>query len=91
MTSNSVRKRPKQPWQHVRGGLSEFPHVSGTLIGFLAFLCMLWSISPGLRYLSRGLRNYFDAYYFDAPDTSLVWAVVLGLVAAAVALSLIHI
>ncbi|NKZ74494.1 hypothetical protein GS934_08605 [Rhodococcus hoagii] len=30
-------------------------------------------------------RLYIDDYYFDAPDTSLSWAVVVGLVAAALA------
>ncbi len=38
-----------------------------------------------LRYLVHTPRLYIDDYYFDAPDTSLSWAVVVGLVAAALA------
>ncbi|MCE5291752.1 MAG: bifunctional lysylphosphatidylglycerol synthetase/lysine--tRNA ligase LysX [Nocardiaceae bacterium] len=74
-----------RPWQHVRGGLSEFPHIAGSFIGVLAILCGFWSISPTLRHVTRGIRAYVDTYYFDAPDTSLAWAVVLALVAGAVA------
>lgn len=47
--------------------------------------CALWSISPGLRFLTSGLRHYVDAYYFDAPDTSFMWAVMVGLLAGATA------
>ena len=72
-------------WRHTRGRLSEFPHIAGSGIGILAILCLLWSISPSLRHATSGVRRYLDTYYFDAPDTSVVWALVLVLVAAAVA------
>ncbi len=43
------------------------------------------SISPTLRYWIHAPREYLDEYYFDAPDTSLSFALVLGLLAGAVA------
>ncbi|GAA5046879.1 bifunctional lysylphosphatidylglycerol synthetase/lysine--tRNA ligase LysX [Nocardia callitridis] len=46
---------------------------------------MLWSLSPGLRYLTQVPRRYIDLYYFDAPDTNLMWALVVGLLAGAIA------
>ncbi|MCU1640973.1 MAG: Lysine--tRNA ligase [Nocardia sp.] len=67
------------------GRLREVPHVAGTILGVYALLCALWSISPGLRFLTSSLRHYLDTYYFDSPDTSLVWALVVGLLAGATA------
>lgn len=67
------------------GRFSEVPHIAGLVLGVFATFCALWSISPGLRYLTAGLRHYVDTYYFDAPDTSLVWALVVGLLAGATA------
>ena len=48
-------------------------------------LVALWSVSPTLRYWIHVPREYIDTYYFDAPDTSLSYALVLGLLAAALA------
>ncbi|MFB7877183.1 bifunctional lysylphosphatidylglycerol synthetase/lysine--tRNA ligase LysX [Nocardia sp. NPDC056064] len=67
------------------GRLSEVPHITGLVLGVFAVLCFLWSLSPALRYLTHTPRHYIDTYYFDAPDTSLVWALVVGLLAAALA------
>ncbi len=61
------------------------PHVAGTTLGVFAVLVALWSISPTLRYWIHVPREYVDTYYFDAPDTSLSYALVLGLLAAALA------
>lgn len=68
-----------------RGKLSEVPHVAGLILGVFAVLLFLWSLSPTLRFLVRVPREYVDRYYFDAPDTSLSWALVVGLLAAALA------
>lgn len=68
-----------------RGRLSEVPHIAGLVLGVFSVLVFLWSLSPALRYLVHTPRLYIDDYYFDAPDTSLSWAVVVGLVAAALA------
>ncbi|WP_416276973.1 bifunctional lysylphosphatidylglycerol synthetase/lysine--tRNA ligase LysX [Nocardia sp. alder85J] len=67
------------------GRLSGVPHLAGLVLGIFAVLCTLWSISPGLRYIIAVPRRYIDAYYFDAPETSLVWALVIGLLAGATA------
>ncbi|NNH73993.1 bifunctional lysylphosphatidylglycerol synthetase/lysine--tRNA ligase LysX [Nocardia uniformis] len=67
------------------GRFGEVPHITGFVLGVFAVFCGLWSISPGLRYLTSGLRHYIDIYYFDAPDTSLVWALMVGLLAGATA------
>lgn len=49
-----------------------------------AVLCFLWSLSPTLRFLMRAPRHYIDSYYFDAPDTNLMWALIVGLLAGAI-------
>ncbi|KZM69282.1 lysine--tRNA ligase [Nocardia terpenica] len=55
------------------------------MLGVFATLCALWSISPGLRFITQVPRHYIDSYYFDAPDTSLVTALMVGLLAGAIA------
>jgi lysyl-tRNA synthetase, class II len=55
------------------------------VLGVFAVLCFLWSLSPGLRYVTHVPRHYVDAYYFDTPDTNLMWALVVGLLAGALA------
>ncbi|WUD63105.1 bifunctional lysylphosphatidylglycerol synthetase/lysine--tRNA ligase LysX [Nocardia sp. NBC_00511] len=67
------------------GRLREVPHIAGMMLGVFAVFCAAWSISPGLRFLTQHLRHFIDTYYFDAPDTSLVWALVVGLLAGATA------
>ena len=66
-------------------GSSEVPHLAGLILGTFAVLCMLWSLSPFLRFITQVPRHYIDDYYFDAPDTSLVWALMVGLLAGATA------
>ncbi len=65
--------------------LAQVPHIAGLILGIYAVLVFLWSLSPVLRFLIHPLRLYIDDYYFDAPDTSFAWALVLGLLAAALA------
>ncbi|MFJ4656054.1 bifunctional lysylphosphatidylglycerol synthetase/lysine--tRNA ligase LysX [Nocardia sp. NPDC088792] len=67
------------------GRFREVPHIAGLVLGIFSVLCFWWSISPGVRYITADLRHYIDSYYFDAPDTSLVWALVVGLLAGATA------
>ncbi len=67
------------------GRLGDVPHIAGLVLGVFSVLCALWSISPGLRYITTVPRRYIDAYYFDAPDTSLVTALMVGLLAGAIA------
>lgn len=65
--------------------LHQVPHVAGLILGVFSVLVFLWSLSPVLRYYVHVPREYVDSYYFDAPDTSLSWALVVGLLAAALA------
>ncbi|MBF5002115.1 bifunctional lysylphosphatidylglycerol synthetase/lysine--tRNA ligase LysX [Nocardia sp. BSTN01] len=79
-------RSPSSPVPHrAHGRLSEVPHLVGLVLGVFSILCALWSISPGLRYITSVPRHYLDAYYFDAPDTNLMWAVIVGLLAGATA------
>ncbi|MFD6880970.1 MULTISPECIES: bifunctional lysylphosphatidylglycerol synthetase/lysine--tRNA ligase LysX [unclassified Rhodococcus (in: high G+C Gram-positive bacteria)] len=65
--------------------LTAVPHIAGLILGVYAIAMAAWSISPTLRFLIRTPREYIDEYYFDAPDTSLALALVVGLLAGAVA------
>ncbi|MDJ0393520.1 bifunctional lysylphosphatidylglycerol synthetase/lysine--tRNA ligase LysX [Rhodococcus sp. G-MC3] len=80
-----AKKAPRAFVPPEHGRLSQVPHICGSILGVFAVLVLLWSISPALRLLVRVPREYVDNYYIDAPDTSLAWALVLGLTAAALA------
>ncbi|NLE81497.1 MAG: bifunctional lysylphosphatidylglycerol synthetase/lysine--tRNA ligase LysX [Rhodococcus sp.] len=67
------------------GRLHKVPHVAGLILGVFSVAVFLWSLFPVLRYYLNAPRQYVDTYYFDAPDTSLSWALVVGLLAAAIA------
>ncbi|ONM49187.1 bifunctional lysylphosphatidylglycerol synthetase/lysine--tRNA ligase LysX [Nocardia donostiensis] len=67
------------------GWIGEVPHFTGLVLGVFSVLCLLWSVSPALRFVTRVPRHYLDDYFFEAPDTSLVWALFVGLLAAAIA------
>ncbi|WP_378735629.1 bifunctional lysylphosphatidylglycerol synthetase/lysine--tRNA ligase LysX [Nocardia brasiliensis] len=78
--------RPTPPVPHRgHGRLTEVPHIAGLVLGVSALACFLWSLSPALRYLTQVPRRYIDSYYFDAPDTNLMWALIIGLLAGALA------
>ncbi|MFI6212391.1 bifunctional lysylphosphatidylglycerol synthetase/lysine--tRNA ligase LysX [Nocardia brasiliensis] len=78
--------RPTPPVPHRgHGRLAEVPHIAGLVLGVFAVACFLWSLSPTLRYLTQVPRHYIDNYYFDAPDTNLMWALIVGLLAGALA------
>lgn len=61
------------------------PHFVGLAVGVYALLCFLWSVSPVVRLITEVPRDYIDTYYFNAPDTSVSWALVAGLVGGALA------
>ncbi|MCP2291313.1 bifunctional lysylphosphatidylglycerol synthetase/lysine--tRNA ligase LysX [Nocardia amikacinitolerans] len=78
--------RPTPPVPHRgHGRFAQVPHIAGTVLGVFAVLCFLWSLSPTLRFLTHVPRRYIDDYYFDAPDTNLMWALIVGLLAGAIA------
>ncbi|MFD6859283.1 bifunctional lysylphosphatidylglycerol synthetase/lysine--tRNA ligase LysX [Rhodococcus sp. NPDC060090] len=61
------------------------PHVFGVALAVYAGMVTLWSLSPTLRVWLHTPREYLDEYYFDAPDTSLSFALVVAVLAAAIA------
>lgn len=77
--------RPRPGLGSKNGRLHQVPHIAGLILGVFSVLVFLWSISPVLRYYVHVPREYVDTYYFDAPDTSLSWALVVALLAAALA------
>ncbi|MCH9669081.1 MAG: bifunctional lysylphosphatidylglycerol synthetase/lysine--tRNA ligase LysX [Actinomycetia bacterium] len=61
------------------------PAASGWVVGIIATLSLLASISPLIRSIIRVPREFVDNYIFNFPDTSFAWAFVLALLAAALA------
>ncbi|BBX16617.1 lysine--tRNA ligase [Mycolicibacterium duvalii] len=61
------------------------PAAAGWIVGIIATLSLLASISPLVRWMIRVPREFVDDYIFNFPDTSFAWAVVLALLAAALA------
>lgn len=78
--------RPTPPVPHRgHGRLREVPHIAATVLGVFSVLIFLWSLSPTLRWITATPRRYIDDYYFDAPDTNLMWALLVALLAGALA------
>ncbi|KAA0109478.1 bifunctional lysylphosphatidylglycerol synthetase/lysine--tRNA ligase LysX [Mycolicibacterium sp. P1-5] len=61
------------------------PAAAGWIIGVIATLSLLSSISTILRHAIRMPREFINSYLFNFPDTSFAWAFVLVLLAAALA------
>ncbi|MGE2834627.1 bifunctional lysylphosphatidylglycerol synthetase/lysine--tRNA ligase LysX [Mycobacterium sp. SMC-4] len=61
------------------------PTAAGWIVGVIATLSLLASISPLVRSVIRVPREFVDDYIFNFPDTSFAWAFVLALLAAALA------
>ncbi|WP_059018782.1 bifunctional lysylphosphatidylglycerol synthetase/lysine--tRNA ligase LysX [Mycobacterium sp. M26] len=61
------------------------PAAAGWIIGVIATLSLLSSVSPLLRHIIKVPREFINDYIFNFPDTSFAWAFVLGLLAAALA------
>ncbi|MEB3024033.1 bifunctional lysylphosphatidylglycerol synthetase/lysine--tRNA ligase LysX [[Mycobacterium] crassicus] len=59
------------------------PAAAAWAVGTAATLTLLGSLSPVIRWVIRVPREFIDKYLFNFPDTSLAWAVVLVLLAAA--------
>jgi lysyl-tRNA synthetase class 2 len=79
MTPTSlVRAHPKSSYRWV-------PAAAGWIVGVIATLSLLASISPLVRSIIRVPREWVDDYIFNFPDTSFAWAFVLALLAAALA------
>lgn len=59
------------------------PAAAAWAVGTAATLTLLGSLSPVIRWVIRVPREFIDKYLFNFPDTSLAWALVLALLAAA--------
>jgi lysyl-tRNA synthetase, class II len=66
-------------------GFSWVPTAAGWIVGVIATLSLVASISPVVRSAIRVPREFVNDYIFNFPDTSFAWAVVLALLAAALA------
>ncbi|MDT5092081.1 MAG: lysyl-tRNA synthetase, class [Mycobacterium sp.] len=65
--------------------LSWVPAAAGWIVGVIATLSLLASLSPFLRNVIKMPREFIDNYIFNFPDTSFAWSLVLALLAAALA------
>lgn len=61
------------------------PTAAGWIVGVIATLSLVASISPVVRSTIRVPREFVNDYIFNFPDTSFAWATVLALLAAALA------
>ncbi|MET0455338.1 MAG: bifunctional lysylphosphatidylglycerol synthetase/lysine--tRNA ligase LysX [Mycobacterium sp.] len=61
------------------------PAAAGWLVGVIATLSLIASVSPLVREIIRVPREWVNDYIFNFPDTSFAWAFVLALLAAALA------
>ena len=70
--------RPTTPYPWV-------PAATGWIVGVIATLSLIASVSPFVRSLIRIPAEFVNNYLFNFPDTSFAWAFVLALLAAALA------
>ena len=61
------------------------PPAAGWIVGTIATLSLLSSVSTFIRHTIRVPREFIDNYLFNFPDTSFAWAFVLALLAGALA------
>ena len=76
MTPTSTRPRTRYAW---------VPTTAGWIVGIIATLSLLASLSPLVRSIIKEPREFVNDYIFNFPDTSFAWAFVLALLAAALA------
>ena len=67
------------------GWFRNAPRHTSWVVGVLAVISLLSSLSYQFRRLTEVPREYIDNYIVSAPDTSLAWALVLALLAFALA------
>ena len=70
--------RPTTPYPWV-------PAATGWIVGVIATLSLIASVSPLIRSLIRIPAEFVNNYLFNFPDTSFAWATVLALLAGALA------
>jgi lysyl-tRNA synthetase class 2 len=76
MTLTTTRRTSRYSW---------VPAVAGWIVGTIATLSLIASVSPVARHVIKVPREFVNDYLFNFPDTSFAWAFVLALLAAALA------
>jgi len=76
MTVTATRRSSRLSW---------VPATAGWVVGIIATLSLVASLSPLARWVIKVPREFVDNYIFNFPDTSFAWAFVLALLAAALA------
>ncbi|GAB3011291.1 bifunctional lysylphosphatidylglycerol synthetase/lysine--tRNA ligase LysX [Mycobacterium bourgelatii] len=61
------------------------PAAAGWVVGVIATLSLLASVSPLVRWIIKVPREFINSYLFNFPDTSFAWSFVLALLAGALA------
>ncbi|WP_082948162.1 MULTISPECIES: bifunctional lysylphosphatidylglycerol synthetase/lysine--tRNA ligase LysX [unclassified Mycobacterium] len=59
------------------------PAAAGWIVGVIATVSLLASVSPAIRWMIKVPREFINNYLFNFPDTSIAWSFVLALLAAA--------
>ncbi|WP_082946860.1 bifunctional lysylphosphatidylglycerol synthetase/lysine--tRNA ligase LysX [Mycobacterium sp. ACS4054] len=59
------------------------PAAAGWIVGVIATVSLLASVSPLIRWVIKVPREFINDYLFNFPDTSIAWSFVLALLAAA--------
>jgi lysyl-tRNA synthetase class 2 len=59
------------------------PAAAGWIVGVIATLSLIASVSPVIRWVIRDPREFINDYVFNFPDTSFAWSFVLALLAGA--------
>ncbi len=86
MTATSAAPSPNPAATPRRpSGFAWVPTAAGWIVGVIATLSLVASISPFVRAVIRIPREFVNDYIFNFPDTSFAWAFVLALLAAALA------
>ncbi|ORX08119.1 bifunctional lysylphosphatidylglycerol synthetase/lysine--tRNA ligase LysX [Mycolicibacillus trivialis] len=67
------------------GRFARVPTVAGWVIGVIATLSLLASVSPLVRWVIEVPRAFVNDFLFNFPDTSFAWSFVLALLAGALA------
>jgi lysyl-tRNA synthetase class 2 len=83
VTSPAGATTPPRPRRSARHAW--VPATAGWIVGIIATLSLMASVSPLFRSLISVPREFVNDYVFNFPDTSFAWAFVLVLLAAALA------
>ncbi|MCV7398402.1 bifunctional lysylphosphatidylglycerol synthetase/lysine--tRNA ligase LysX [Mycobacterium paraseoulense] len=59
------------------------PAAAGWIVGVIATVSLLASVSPAIRWMIKVPREFINDYLFNFPDTSIAWSFVLALLAGA--------